>query len=837
MKTKLLFLFLLFALTINSFCYNSKNTNNVCDVIDVVVTQDTEVCEGTIYSLEEFIDISDYTDFILYFFSDSEGANQIDHYVSITQDTYYVQVEVAGEFSAITAINFIVRQRPLANAGIDQAVCGNHAQLNAIYSLPHTESYTPCGFWTSLSGTAIINQNTDCDYSNNSALVTVSNYAVIYSFIWTEVNPDISYCSSSDTVQIEFVQNPASIILPPVGELVCGNVATLTASSFPSPTFEGMWSGPGIFSNPTALTTTVENNILGQATYTWTVTNHSVLLTNILPISCYSSSNKTITFLEKPTATITTDENFSNFCGEKNIYYPNILHANPAGNGNFCEWSTLNPSLYFSETSNPNPEISFGNYNQEYEIIWMVGHYYSEPMHVCYSRDTFRITLREIPKITLADSATICGNTISLTGSVIPQNSSTMWTVTDNIQIDSPTNLTSLVSCEEFNGYRNYLITLNADNFGCDTSQSINVTFKELPSTDFTIIPPKCFGEEAILIADTTKYQSYAWDYGTQFPSHERVRYSNTQGGIYSTFVSWEVNPADTINGHEIPHTVTLTVSNNGCTGIPETIDIVEPGVHESMPNITKDTCMHSTGQIILNNNGQAQYYWLASLYTDLIAQGLMTFNSDSTIISNLPYGSYSVQRTYPSTNTDPLFVFYYNSSFGNRFCIDTISFFIPSFEIDVNFFTQECSSATATDGSIEFENPNENLTFQWSNGATTASIYHLGMGTYTVTISNGNCSIVKIIELTHLLGITSINNENKIEISPNPNNGSFTIEINSNENFEKYQIFDVIGTIILDNKITSNLNEINIENIATGIYYIRFISNNNIYTKKIIVN
>jgi gliding motility-associated-like protein len=549
-------------------------------------------------------------------------------------------------------------------------VCGNLTNLGAIYSIPQYGNYTPCGFWTVPAGSLDEITELPCAYSNNTASVTAIGYNILHTFIWTETNTLFGNCSSTDTVQIEFIENPTANAGP--DQAVCGNTATLNAAL--SSGSEGVWSGTGTFANVNDPNTTVANQ--GVVTYTWTVSNHNTLLPNYK--TCPASDVVIITFYVPTPAIINIDENYANYCGETHVNIPGILKAVISGSGNYSGvWECSNGGATITNPTNPIAGITLNNYNVEYVITWttnVVG-----ATIQCTSTDTFRITLREIPKITLADNATICGNTISLTGSVIPQTSTTTWTTTTNIDIATPSNLTTTVSCNQFNNYGTYLLSFTAHNFNCDASKNINVTFKELPSTDFTIIPPKCFGEEAILIADTTKYQSYAWDYGPQFPSHERVRYSNTQGGIYSTFVSWEVNPADTINGHEIPHTVTLTVSNNGCTGIPETIDIVEPGVHESRPAIVKDTCKLAIGEIRLNNNGLASYLWLPELYEDLTAQGLATFNSDYSIISNLPYGSYSVQRTYPSTNTDPQFIEYYNSVFGNKFCIDTITYTVDT--------------------------------------------------------------------------------------------------------------------------------------------------------------
>jgi hypothetical protein len=93
-----------------------------------------------------------------------------------------------------------------------------------------------------------------------------------------------------------------------------------------------------------------------------------------------------------------------------------------------------------------------------------------------------------------------------------------------------------------------------------------------------------------------------------------------------------------------------------------------------------------------------------------------------------------------------------------------------------------------------------------------------------TVTNSSGNsCSSVVNVTVSNNTSIISENNSN-LKIYPNPNNGSFKIDL-SNLNNEEIRIYDQMGRMIKSIKVDDKkyLNkEINVMNINAGVYYIK---------------
>lgn len=80
--------------------------------------------------------------------------------------------------------------------------------------------------------------------------------------------------------------------------------------------------------------------------------------------------------------------------------------------------------------------------------------------------------------------------------------------------------------------------------------------------------------------------------------------------------------------------------------------------------------------------------------------------------------------------------------------------------------------------------------------------------------------------------GINDIEKSKLVNITPNPSTGKFSIE--APEGINEVQIIDITGSIVFK-KSVSNQKEISInENLTSGNYFIKLISNHSILTKKI---
>ncbi len=73
-------------------------------------------------------------------------------------------------------------------------------------------------------------------------------------------------------------------------------------------------------------------------------------------------------------------------------------------------------------------------------------------------------------------------------------------------------------------------------------------------------------------------------------------------------------------------------------------------------------------------------------------------------------------------------------------------------------------------------------------------------------------------------------NMETEINIYPNPANSILNIRVNANLVGKTCVIIDVLGNVLLTENLTSVASQINIDNLANGIYFLRL--NNNIIKK-----
>jgi len=86
--------------------------------------------------------------------------------------------------------------------------------------------------------------------------------------------------------------------------------------------------------------------------------------------------------------------------------------------------------------------------------------------------------------------------------------------------------------------------------------------------------------------------------------------------------------------------------------------------------------------------------------------------------------------------------------------------------------------------------------------------------------------------------GINETNNEPSFSVSPNPATASIKIEIpgdlaNSNE---QLCIYNITGSLVLQEKISDNISNINISAFPKGVYFVTISSNTNIHTEKLII-
>ena len=95
-------------------------------------------------------------------------------------------------------------------------------------------------------------------------------------------------------------------------------------------------------------------------------------------------------------------------------------------------------------------------------------------------------------------------------------------------------------------------------------------------------------------------------------------------------------------------------------------------------------------------------------------------------------------------------------------------------------------------------------------------------MGSAAITVSVNPCA-----------GIENLNDPaNSITIFPNPSRGVFNVQLNENSNVE---VSDVLGNIILTDKVNSATYNLNLSTQAQGIYILKVRVNEQVKTARLI--
>lgn len=158
--------------------------------------------------------------------------------------------------------------------------------------------------------------------------------------------------------------------------------------------------------------------------------------------------------------------------------------------------------------------------------------------------------------------------------------------------------------------------------------------------------------------------------------------------------------------------------------------------------------------------------------------------------------------------------------------------------------FSESISGNTATFTNLSTSIANT-LNYSWNFGdGNTSSIAspshtYTSSGTYTITLIASNCIFSHTITKTIQVGALSIN-ENAVgnfEFYPNPTTNQITLKVDNQLLGSVYTIYDTIGKSVLNGKISSELNAIDLGNLSNGVYIIEVASEGNYFKNKFIKN
>lgn len=545
--------------------------------------------------------------------------------------TYQIFIDRIG-CTSLDTINVYVTHSPIADAGLDDTICGDNYTLNGNVPLIVPGQVYTTGAWTVDptfgNGATGITFNDSSLYNTNVGGLTSGQYK----FIWTLDN---GYCQGiPDTVLITVYSTNYR-----VGNdtTLCDQTAFYLDALSLQPGFTGLWSFIPGSQIGTIANTTIENTTLSgltDGTYSieWKVSSpgSQCVYRDTINIEVYLS--------DPPLA-----GKDSIICGVFNFnLWANTLQYRNIGEWTIDSLSSVYNNVSFSSSSNAQTTVTFFA-TGEYDLIW------SSANPVCgIIYDTVNIIISNPSNAIAGNDTSLCNiDTLKLNGNIPQVGENGYWSA-------SPSN-PSLVAFDNVNDpntvVRNlttgsYLFEWKVTNQYCDSSiDSIEVIVDTLPISDAGIDSTFCMGSIVTLYGNIVSgNQIGRWK---QLDANTPVIYSNVNdpNALLSNL---------TVGLYQFEWAIT----NNICDTIRDTVEIqiIAP------PTIFAGNDTALCGQYILNLNALALQPGEIGLWCATPGNPSITFDNASihnTTARNLVVGVnkivWKVKNDFCDTVTDTL--------------------------------------------------------------------------------------------------------------------------------------------------------------------------------------
>ncbi|MGZ4034601.1 MAG: T9SS type A sorting domain-containing protein, partial [Bacteroidia bacterium] len=123
---------------------------------------------------------------------------------------------------------------------------------------------------------------------------------------------------------------------------------------------------------------------------------------------------------------------------------------------------------------------------------------------------------------------------------------------------------------------------------------------------------------------------------------------------------------------------------------------------------------------------------------------------------------------------------------------------------------------------------------FQLKSSIPSNTVMHFSSAGYSADNSIGtslvfNTPADSIIINPSALGVDEINNETQISVYPNPSNGSFNLFISEPIKNGSVEVYNSLGELVLNEKITNQQNAIDLKDQMNGLYFLKVMSDGKI--------
>ena len=155
--------------------------------------------------------------------------------------------------------------------------------------------------------------------------------------------------------------------------------------------------------------------------------------------------------------------------------------------------------------------------------------------------------------------------------------------------------------------------------------------------------------------------------------------------------------------------------------------------------------------------------------------------------------------------------------------------------------------------GKVIFENTTTNAaTYTWifgdgspSDTATSPTHHYQKDGSYLVVLTAHNAcgsdNLMELIELTGGIGIEEMVNETELDIYPNPTMDRFNVNFNGSSSMLEVKLINTSGSVIYTESIHKFRGKFqksyDLKNAARGVYFLQLITDEQVITRKVVLN
>lgn len=282
---------------------------------------------------------------------------------------------------------------------------------------------------------------------------------------------------------------------------------------------------------------------------------------------------------------------------------------------------------------------------------------------------------------------------------------------------------------------------------------------------------------------------------------------------ISSSQLSFPFGSANSWNNLD-PDTYTVVVRDDNNCLLELEVDVTEPTALAVTGAVDNVNCAGGNdGSITVSVTGGTMPYLYA-----------WPNGSTSSVASNLSAGNYSVLIQD-----------------GNG-CEQSANFTVaaPTMPLIINGTSTGTTTASSTDGAVDITvtGGTAPYSFEWSNGATTEDLSGVGVGFYSIIVTDANgCATANVFPVSVSTGVEEIEAlEAAVIFYPNPASTVVAIEVQGFENqpIESVRVFDAVGKMIHFSQTNDVKVELDVTNFVSGLYMVQIEVNGLLVTKKL---